>query len=368
MRGTYSLEDNKLRLYPSERLDEEDYKRFKKAGYKWAPRQELFVAPMWTPLRFDLLLEFCGDVEDEEQSLMDRAEERADRFENYSDSRAEQSNAAYKSARSISENIPFGQPILVGHHSERRHRKDIQRIDDNMRKSVQMQRASEYWKSRASSTMYAAERKGRPDVRARRIKKLSAEMRKRERNLKACEQSLELWRSPDLNQEKAELIAGGSSYSYEFYSQIKDKKITVDEAKDRAIKSEERGIQWAKRWIEHYQLRIQYETNVLEQQGGADLLKPKPRAKVKQPPICNHDTPVLLENIYGGEPHKLDIERMTKAEWADMYADYKSIRRTVDGSHRVRTVMIQRTLKQVFLTDSKAHKIPEPQTDMEKTA
>lgn len=362
MRGTYSLEDNKLRLYPSERLDKEDYERFKKAGFKWAPRQELFVAPMWTPLRFDLLLEFCGEIEDEEQNLLDRAEERADRFEDYSDSRAADSNAAYNNAKAISDHIPFGQPILVGHHSESRHRKDVQRIDDNMRKSVQMQRTSDYWKRRAESTRYAAERKGRPDVRARRIKKLGAEMRKRERDLKACEKNIELWNSTDLTQEKAELIAGGASYSYEFYSQIKDKKITVEEAKERAVKSEERGIQWAKRWIEHYQLRIQYETNVLEQQGGADLLKPKPRAKVKQPPICNHDTPVLLANIYGGEPHTLPIERMTKAQWADMYSDYKSIRPTVDGSHRVRTAMIQRGLKQVFLTDSKAHEVPEPQT------
>lgn len=360
MRGTYSLEDNKLRLYPSHRLDEEDYARFKKAGYKWAPRQELFVAPMWTPLRFDMLLEFCGEVEDEEQSLMDRAEERAGRFEDYSDSRAADSDAAYKNAKAIGDHIPFGQPILVGHHSERRHRKDVERIDNSMRKSVQMQRASDYWKDRASSTIYAAERKGRPDVRARRIKKLGAEMRKRERQVKACHDNIGLWNSPDLTQEKAESIAGGSSYSYDFYCEIRDQKITPERARERALKAEERSIQWAERWIEHYQLRLEYETNVLEQQGGADLLKPKPRAKTKQPPLCNHDTPVLLENIYGGEHHELPVEHMTKAEWARTHNDYKSVRKTVDGTHRVRTALIRRGLKQVFLTDSKVHAIPKP--------
>lgn len=33
--------------------------------------------------------------------------------------------------------IPFGQPILVGHHSERRHRRAIERADNAMRRSVE---------------------------------------------------------------------------------------------------------------------------------------------------------------------------------------------------------------------------------------
>lgn len=96
MRATYSPEDNKLRLYPSERLDAQDYKRFKDAGFKWAPRQELFVAPMWTPHRFDLLIEFCDSVEDEDTSLVQRSEERADRFEGYSENRAADASAAHE--------------------------------------------------------------------------------------------------------------------------------------------------------------------------------------------------------------------------------------------------------------------------------
>lgn len=55
--ATYSTEDNKLRLYPSCRLDDETYKRVKEAGFSWAPRQELFVAGMWTPEREDLLFD-----------------------------------------------------------------------------------------------------------------------------------------------------------------------------------------------------------------------------------------------------------------------------------------------------------------------
>jgi len=44
--ATYSPEDNKLRLYASSRLDTATYEGVKAAGFKWAPKQDLFVAPM----------------------------------------------------------------------------------------------------------------------------------------------------------------------------------------------------------------------------------------------------------------------------------------------------------------------------------
>jgi len=54
------------------------------------------------------------------------------------------SDTAYKQASAISNGIPFGQPILVGHHSEGRHRADLKRIDNGYRKSIeQSDRATE---------------------------------------------------------------------------------------------------------------------------------------------------------------------------------------------------------------------------------
>lgn len=55
--ATYSAEDNKLRLYPKYRLDRDLYLKLKEKGFKWAPKQELFVAPSWTPDREDLCIE-----------------------------------------------------------------------------------------------------------------------------------------------------------------------------------------------------------------------------------------------------------------------------------------------------------------------
>lgn len=83
--ATYSLEDNKLRLYPISRLEKETYERVKSEGFAWAPKQELFVAGCWTPSREDLLLELCEDIEDEDMSPAERAAQREERFEKYSD-------------------------------------------------------------------------------------------------------------------------------------------------------------------------------------------------------------------------------------------------------------------------------------------
>ncbi len=55
-RATYSPDDNKLRLYAASRLDPETYKKVHDAGFRWAPKQALFVAPAWTPGREDVLL------------------------------------------------------------------------------------------------------------------------------------------------------------------------------------------------------------------------------------------------------------------------------------------------------------------------
>jgi len=126
--ATYSPEDNKIRFYPDSRLSKEDYERAKAHGFKWAPKQELFVAPMWTPDREDLMLEWCGELGDEDKSLVERQEERADRFRDYSANRAEDADQARKGVSAIADNIPLGQPILVGHHSERRARRDAEKI------------------------------------------------------------------------------------------------------------------------------------------------------------------------------------------------------------------------------------------------
>src|SRR5688572_639989 len=151
--ATYSPDDNKLRLYPAHRLSAEDYARIRAAGFKWAPKQELFVAPKWTPEREDLLIEWCGEIDDEDQSLTERQEARAERFEGYHERRSQDAEQARRGVAAIADNIPLGQPILVGHHSERRARKDAQRIEDGMRKTIKLWETAQYWTRRAEGAI-----------------------------------------------------------------------------------------------------------------------------------------------------------------------------------------------------------------------
>ena len=58
---------------------------------------------------------------------------------------------AWQQARSVADMIPPGQPILVGHHSEARHRRDLARIDRSMRRSIDADEASKSYSRRAAA-------------------------------------------------------------------------------------------------------------------------------------------------------------------------------------------------------------------------
>lgn len=295
--ATYSPEDNKLRIYPACRLAREDYDRVRAAGFIWAPKQEIFVAPMWTPEREDLAIEMCGEIGDEDKSLVERAEERADRFEDYSGSRANDADSARRAVSAIADNIPFGQPILVGHHSEKRARKDAERIENGMRKAVKMWETSQYWQSRAAGAIRAAKYKERSDVRARRVKGLEADKRKREKASAEAAKFSAAWSKVQEvinagDNEKAQKMAlavanydhvsaefpvshypraeGVSKYEgmQSLWSALDGGIIGATKAAEIALHVHNRGISHRARWIAHYSNRIAYEKAMLGESGG----------------------------------------------------------------------------------------------------
>jgi Domain of unknown function (DUF3560) len=113
----------------------------------------------------------------------ERAEDRAERMAGYAANAAARSQAGYDKSRQILDGIPMGQPILVGHHSERRHRRDLARADAGMRTSVEEGRKAEHYEHRAANAeTYQASRESVP-VTMRRIAKLEAEQRKLQRRV-----------------------------------------------------------------------------------------------------------------------------------------------------------------------------------------
>ena len=81
----------------------------------------------------------------------ERRQNRKDRYEELANKNRQQSEERYDAARSIGSRIPMGQPILVGHHSERGHRADLKRIDNNMRKSIDHSDKADYYERRAQT-------------------------------------------------------------------------------------------------------------------------------------------------------------------------------------------------------------------------
>jgi len=79
------------------------------------------------------------------------AAERADRLRERAQAKEAEAHAAYERSHAISDRIPFGQPILVGHHSERRHRRDLEQIDASMRRSVDASKEAASLERRAES-------------------------------------------------------------------------------------------------------------------------------------------------------------------------------------------------------------------------
>lgn len=68
------------------------------------------------------------------------------------------SEAAAQKASSIADRIPFGQPILVGHHSERRHRRDAERIRSGFQRAHEEAQKAEHHRQRADGLERALNR------------------------------------------------------------------------------------------------------------------------------------------------------------------------------------------------------------------
>jgi hypothetical protein len=67
----------------------------------------------------------------------EKLERRLERRREWATARDRDANARFNNAARAVDGIPPGQPILVGHHSERHHRAALDRHDTNMRKGVE---------------------------------------------------------------------------------------------------------------------------------------------------------------------------------------------------------------------------------------
>ena len=81
----------------------------------------------------------------------ERQEARAERYRQYAENAEKRSAAAFNASSAAVENIPLGQPILVGHHSEKAHRRAIERSNGAMMKCVQESEKAAYYRQKAEA-------------------------------------------------------------------------------------------------------------------------------------------------------------------------------------------------------------------------
>lgn len=274
--ATYSPEDDKIRLYSDSRLDSETYQEVKMHGFRWAPKQDLFFA-VWSPNReaFAIQLSEQEELEPEQLSLADRAEERAARFADYSAKRVQESRSLADYASKVSERFAFGQPILVGHHSERKARKDAERMDRALEKSAKAFATADYWQWRAKSLIRHANHLQSPGTRARRIKSIMADLRKYQRQINFASRARRVWAKiggiqDEEKQRQAALYYSGA-YNQDGRFSPRDTwrdldagRITVAEAIHQSlVYHAEENDGHAVQWISHLYNRIVYERELL---------------------------------------------------------------------------------------------------------
>jgi hypothetical protein len=80
----------------------------------------------------------------------ERLERKAERRAEWAGKARTRSEQRFGAARQLADAIPLGQPILVGHHSEGRARRDQARIQSNMTRGVEEMKLAEHHEQRAA--------------------------------------------------------------------------------------------------------------------------------------------------------------------------------------------------------------------------
>lgn len=92
------------------------------------------------------------DAADANEFRAELLREKSERLSARAEKKERAAQGKHAAVRAIADHIPLGQPILVGHHSERRARKDADRIFNLTGQGIALQREAEHLARRARAT------------------------------------------------------------------------------------------------------------------------------------------------------------------------------------------------------------------------
>jgi hypothetical protein len=95
---------------------------------------------------------------DAPRTYRERRQARAERLRSWAASRERRADASTASVDALAATIPLGQPILVGHHSQRRAERDRERIERGTRRTIEHADKARAFRQRAENIDAAAAR------------------------------------------------------------------------------------------------------------------------------------------------------------------------------------------------------------------
>ena len=188
MRVTYEPESDKLRLYVG-RVPKDEYLRLRKAGFVATPKQDCDFAAVWSPRREDIALEYLDDDEDigdEDYSPLERAADRAERFEGYRGKRADEATGHADTFE--------GGPSAFGNQNRDRAERQARRHDRHRTRAVSQWSKAEYWQQRTAGVISNALHRAKPSVRRGRILTIEADLRKMEAGHESYRSKYDGWK------------------------------------------------------------------------------------------------------------------------------------------------------------------------------
>lgn len=121
------------------------------------------------------------DRAEREERLQQRSSERARRLSERAEREEGKSEDRRATVEQISSGIPFGQPILLGHHSQRCAERDAQRIHRNMAAAIEHEDRARHARHQAQEAQAATGARHSQVTVGNRIEHLAAEVRRAER-------------------------------------------------------------------------------------------------------------------------------------------------------------------------------------------
>lgn len=148
------------------------------------------------------------ELEERRQHYANKLAAKQERYESLSTNAQTKGHALHSKAHQMAEAIPFGQPILIGHHSEKRDRRYRDRIHSTFGKAFEELSKAEYYEKKAATVGTGGISSDDPDAIAKLKEKLEG-MQKNQELMKNCNKVIRKFKNKE--SQIAELVKLGIS-------------------------------------------------------------------------------------------------------------------------------------------------------------